>query len=170
MLLFWPLVIPFATAVLCILLRHRPTLQRAVSLAGALLLLAVAVRITARVAGGGPFAEQAGGWAAPFGITLVADWLSAVMVLLTGIVAVAALVFGLADVSPEEERHGHHPLTHATLAGICGAFLTGDIFNMYVLSLIHISEPTRPLYISYAVFCLKKFFFNDTATTEIYTV
>ena len=38
------------------------------------------------------------------------------------------------------------------------------------LSLIHISEPTRPLYISYAVFCLKKKnFFNDTATTEIYT-
>ena len=38
------------------------------------------------------------------------------------------------------------------------------------LSLIHISEPTRPLYISYAVFCWKKFFFNDTATTEIYTL
>ena len=37
------------------------------------------------------------------------------------------------------------------------------------LSLIHISEPTRPLHISYAVFCLKKNFFNDTATTEIYT-
>src|SRR5678816_1359929 len=42
----------------------------------------------------------------------------------------------------------------------------------YYLSLIHISEPTRLLSISYAVFCLKKkifFFFNDTATTEIYT-
>ena len=37
------------------------------------------------------------------------------------------------------------------------------------LSLIHISEPTRRVVISYAVFCLKKFFFNDTATTEIYT-
>ena len=37
------------------------------------------------------------------------------------------------------------------------------------LSLIHISEPTRRTPISYAVFCLKKFFFNDTATTEIYT-
>ena len=37
------------------------------------------------------------------------------------------------------------------------------------LSLIHISEPTRRSYISFAVFCLKKFFFNDTATTEIYT-
>ena len=45
-------------------------------------------------------------------------------------------------------------------------------YNKYslILSLIHISEPTRPRLISYAVFCLKKFFFNDTATTEIYTV
>src|SRR5450759_4299872 len=51
-------------------------------------------------------------------------------------------------------------------------------FNVYGLSLIHISEPTRLGMISYAVFCLKKkkkklfcffFFFNDTATTEIYT-
>ena len=41
---------------------------------------------------------------------------------------------------------------------------------VFQLSLIHISEPTRPRLISYAVFCLKKFFFNDTATTEIYTV
>ena len=40
---------------------------------------------------------------------------------------------------------------------------------VYALSLIHISEPTRHLRISYAVFCLKKNFFNDTATTEIYT-
>ena len=47
-----------------------------------------------------------------------------------------------------------------------------DVKYSYVLnlSLIHISEPTRPEPISYAVFCLKKFFFNDTATTEIYTL
>ena len=44
-----------------------------------------------------------------------------------------------------------------------------DIYEFYNLSLIHISEPTRRVVISYAVFCLKKIFFNDTATTEIYT-
>ncbi len=132
MLLFWPLVIPFATAVLCIVARRSRPVQRGISIGGALALLAVALVILARVADGGPFAEQAGGWAAPFGITFVADGLSAIMVLLVGIVAVAALVFGLADVTDEEERHGHHPLTHAMLAGICGAFLTGDLFNMYV--------------------------------------
>ena len=45
-----------------------------------------------------------------------------------------------------------------------------SIHPIHSLSLIHISEPTRLALISYAVFCFKKFFFNDTATTEIYTV
>ena len=56
------------------------------------------------------------------------------------------------------------------LAAVGEVYFIREKFN---LSLIHISEPTRPLYISYAVFCFKKFFFfffNDTATTEIYTL
>ena len=51
--------------------------------------------------------------------------------------------------------------------GICGCDVHGIVGRN--LSLIHISEPTRRVVISYAVFCLKKIFFNDTATTEIYT-
>jgi len=109
MLLFWPLVIPFGTAVLCILAWRSPALQRVLSLAGALALLATAVTILARVLRTGPFAEQAGGWPAPFGITMVADRLSALMVVLVGLVAVAVLAFSLADASPEEEKNGHHP-------------------------------------------------------------
>lgn len=132
MLLFWPLVIPFATAVLAMLAWRSTEMQRGISLIGSVALLVVSIIILREVAIGGPFAEQAGGWAAPFGITLVADWLSAIMVLLVGIVAVAVVVFGIADVTGNEEHFGHHSLTHAMLAGICGAFLTGDIFNMYV--------------------------------------
>lgn len=132
MLLFWPLVIPFATAVLCLLAWRSTEMQRGISLLGALGLLAASFRIFAEVSANGPVAAQAGGWPAPFGITMVADLLSAVMILLVGIVAVAALVFALADVTRDEEHHGHHPLTHTLLAGLSGAFLTGDLFNMYV--------------------------------------
>ena len=132
MILFLPVVIPFATAVLAMLAHRSVTAQRAISLAGAAALLVVALLILREVAAHGPFAAQAGGWPAPFGITFVADMLSALMVALTGVVALATIVFGLADVTPEEERQGHHPLVHAMLAGVCGAFLTGDIFNMYV--------------------------------------
>ena len=56
-----------------------------------------------------------------------------------------------------------------TASGMGGAVIFVITIASF-LSLIHISEPTRPRLISYAVFCLKKFFFNDTATTEIYTV
>ena len=58
------------------------------------------------------------------------------------------------------------------LAALLTNLQEGDVLfiDEIHLSLIHISEPTRPLYISYAVFCLKKIFFNDTATTEIYTL
>ncbi len=132
MLLYWTLVIPFGTAVLALLAWRSLPLQRVISLAGAALLLWVAATILARVLETGPFAQQAGGWPAPFGITLVADLLSAVMVTMVGLVAVAVAIYGLADVTREEEHFGHHPLMHAMIAGVCGAFLTGDLFNMYV--------------------------------------
>jgi multicomponent Na+:H+ antiporter subunit D len=132
MLLFWPLVIPFFTAVFALLAWRSVAAQRTISLIGAVLLFGVGLAILARVAATGPIAEQAGAWPAPYGITLVADLLSAVMVALAGLVAVAVVVFGMADVTRDEEHYGHHPLTHAMLAGICGAFLTGDLFNMYV--------------------------------------
>ncbi len=132
MLLFWPLVIPFFTAVLCLLAWRSTEMQRGISLLGSIGLLVVAVMIITRVSAVGTFAEQAGGWPAPFGISMVADWLSAVLVLLTAIVGVAVVVFSFTDVTREEEHFGFHPLIQALLAGICGAFLTGDIFNMYV--------------------------------------
>lgn len=132
MLLFWPVVIPFATAVLALLAARSLRAQRVISLVGAAALLVATGAILAEVAADGPVAAQAGGWPAPFGITFVADLFAAVLVTLTALVALVVLIFGLADVTVEEERQGHHPLTHAMLAGICGAFLTGDIFNMYV--------------------------------------
>lgn len=132
MLLFWPLIIPFFTAVLCLLSWRSTEMQRGISLLGAIALLVVSVMIISRVSAEGAFAEQAGGWPAPFGISMVADWFSAVLVLLTGIVAVSVVVFSFTDVTHEEEHFGFHPLVHALLAGICGSFLTGDIFNMYV--------------------------------------
>ncbi len=73
-----------------------------------------------------------GGWAAPFGISLVADTLSAMLVMLTGVVAVALTIYSLGAIDRQRESFGYHPLVHAVLAACSGAFLTGDIFNMYV--------------------------------------
>jgi len=132
MLLATPILLPMTVAVAAFALRGRPAAQRGLGVAGAAGLLAAALALAVRVWRDGPIAVQLGGWPAPFGITLVADLFSAAMVVITGIIALAVAVYALGDVARGDERCGHHPLVHALLAGVCGAFLTGDLFNLYV--------------------------------------
>ena len=75
---------------------------------------------------------QVSGWPAPFGITLVADLLAAMLVLAVGVVGVAITAAAFAGVDPRREAFGYHPLIQILLMGVAGAFLTGDLFNLYV--------------------------------------
>jgi multicomponent Na+:H+ antiporter subunit D len=127
-----PIFVPFVTAILALLLRRYRTAQRAVSVAGAAALLAAGLVLLRAVWHEGIIVSQAGNWPAPFGITLVADLLSAIMVVLTGMMGLAVAVYSLATIDPARERYGYHPLYHVMLMGVCGAFVTGDIFNLYV--------------------------------------
>ncbi len=130
-LLATPLVLPFLTAVAAFLLRTRPA-GRWISVAGnAALLVASAVLMT-HVLREGVIAGQMGGWGAPFGITLVADYLGAVMVVITAITALAVSVYALSDINDRKEHLGYHALFNVLIGGVAGAFLTGDLFNLYV--------------------------------------
>ncbi|MEM6971252.1 MAG: proton-conducting transporter membrane subunit [Pseudomonadota bacterium] len=131
MLLAAPILLPLATAVICFLLRHQPV-HRLLSMASAAGLIMIGVMILLTVRLEGPQAAQMGGWAAPYGITLVADTLSAVMVIITGGALLAAMTFATVEVGPETERLGFHALSHSMGAGVAGAFMTGDLFNLYV--------------------------------------
>lgn len=127
-LLLWP----FTIALFCLALGRRPFLQRAVSLAGSLVALIAAVLVFWRVDDGAFLIEQMGSWPAPFGISLVIDRLSAVMLVITGFVS---LVVNLFCQSPEQRRtqgRDFHALFHLLLAGVTGAFMTGDFFNLFV--------------------------------------
>jgi multicomponent Na+:H+ antiporter subunit D len=126
-----PIVIPFVTAVLAFLLR-RTHWGRWISVSGSTILLIASITLMSVVQRDGVIAAQMGGWPAPFGITLVADLLSAVMVLITAIVAVAVSIYAIADVDEGMERLGYHALFNMLIAGVVGAFITGDLFNLYV--------------------------------------
>jgi multicomponent Na+:H+ antiporter subunit D len=132
MLLVWPIFIPFFTAVVALMFGRSTSTQRGISLAGMLAYLIAAVALFETVSSEGPVVAQMGGWPAPFGISLVADRLSSAMVLITAVVSLCVLVYGFGDVTEQEEHFGQHPLMHGLIAGISGAFLTGDLFNMYV--------------------------------------
>ena len=126
-----PLALPFLTAVFAFLLRTSPA-GRWVSVIGNGVLLLAASILMARVLDAGVIAGQMGGWQAPFGITLVADYLGAVMVVITAITAFAVSIYALADIDTRKEQLGYHALFNVLIGGVTGAFLTGDLFNLYV--------------------------------------
>ncbi len=125
-----PLLVPLTTAVLCLVWPH-PKAQRYLSLTGALALVGAGLHLLSQVEQGVQ-TMQMGNWPAPFGITFAADHLSALMVLATGVVALSVILYALGERDTPRESLGYHPLTHFLLAGVNGAFLTGDLFNLYV--------------------------------------
>ena len=131
-LLTLPMLAPMATAALLMLAPQRPLLQRWVALAGSVVLLVSALVLFQRVERDGIQVLQVSGWAAPFGITLVADLLAAMLVVAVGVVGVAVTAAAFAGVDPLREAFGYHPLIQVLLMGVSGAFLTGDLFNLYV--------------------------------------
>jgi multicomponent Na+:H+ antiporter subunit D len=132
MLLALPILVPLATAITLHLLPQRPRLLRVTAFVGALLILCVAAAILVRVLSEGIQVLQIAAWRAPYGITLVADLFSALMVVMVGIIAVAVTGSSFSGVDPRRELFGYHALIHVLLMGVSGAFLTGDIFNLYV--------------------------------------
>ncbi|MFB6097820.1 MAG: proton-conducting transporter membrane subunit [Salinibacter sp.] len=131
-LLVLPVIVPAITGVLALLSRRYRGVQRALSILGAAVLFGVGATLVYTVQTRGIQAVQMGGWPAPYGITLVADRLSAGLVAVTGFVALAVAVYALAGIDEMREQYGFHPLFHLLLMGINGAFITGDIFNLYV--------------------------------------
>ena len=131
-LLVVPIVLPFAAAAVTLLGRGRPVFQSVATMATAGLHLAASAGLLYGISRNGIAVLYMGGWQAPYGIALVADHLSALMVLVGSVVYVAAAVYSRADIDADAVARGYYPLLNVLAGGISGAFLTGDLFNMYV--------------------------------------
>ena len=131
-LLVLPLLIPLTAAALSVLAWRHIRLQRWLGVGGTVGLLVAGLLLLDDVARQGIQVANMGNWRAPFGITVVADLLSAVMVVVAGVVGVAVSVYSLATIDVRRQAFGYFPLLNILLMGVCGAFLTGDIFNLYV--------------------------------------
>jgi multicomponent K+:H+ antiporter subunit D len=125
-----PVVLPIAVAgVMFLLDERRRRLKAALSLATVLALLGIALVLVGRVDAGAQV-YRLGNWAAPYGIVLVVDRLSALMLALAGVLGLCALVFSFARWGQAGPRF--HGLFLLLLMGVNGAFLTGDLFNLFV--------------------------------------
>jgi multicomponent K+:H+ antiporter subunit D len=130
-LILAPLLLPLAAGMINLQrVRKGLAAQRCVSIVSTAGVLLAAILLTARAATGQIETYALGGWPAPFGIVLVLDRLSALMLLVTALLALPVLVHACAG----DDRCGRdfHVLFPIQLLGVNGAFLTGDLFNLFV--------------------------------------
>lgn len=126
-----PIVLPAVMAALIVLaVRHDIVLQRVFSIVSTVALIAVTLSLLVFASGNDPEMYALGDWPAPFGIVLVLDRLSAMMIFLTSLLGLGVVLYA----SSEWDQRGKHfhALFQFQLMGVNGAFLTGDVFNLFV--------------------------------------
>jgi multicomponent Na+:H+ antiporter subunit D len=127
-----PVLLPLLAAALAIGLGRRRGAQRLVSITTLVTVTATNTALLIRVDHDGASAVHVGGWQAPVGITLVADRLAAIMLVVATVMLLAVLLFAIGQPGAERHHVGFHPVYLILSAGIAMAFLTGDLFNMFV--------------------------------------
>ncbi|MBG0782332.1 MAG: Na+/H+ antiporter subunit D [Bacteroidales bacterium] len=132
MMLFLPILIPLISIILLIASRHRLKLQQWLSIVSVLAQLIIALTIFFNLSETGHLVAQAGSWPAPYGITFVADYTSAILLIAVSLIAVAAIIYSIGFVDQVRQRGGLFVLFQGLLTGVYGSLLTGDIFNLYV--------------------------------------
>jgi multicomponent Na+:H+ antiporter subunit D len=125
-----PLFIPLLTG-LTALIRNRDLRRQAVVI-GMLLNLLVCLALLGEVVGSGTVTSQMGNHPAPYGITIIVDALSAIMLSITAIIGFAVVIFSQATINVNRERFAYYPLVAFLIMGVNFAFLTGDLFTLYV--------------------------------------
>lgn len=127
-----PIVIPLLTGVLLIFFNKRQKMQICLSAAASVVNTAIACFLVQFVKTYGIVSLEVGGWKAPFGIVLVADMYASLLVLTANIVVLACLFFSYKTMAQERIRYFYYSGVMFLLTGVSGAFLTGDIFNLFV--------------------------------------
>jgi len=127
-----PILSPLLFGILNLLAWRSARLQKALSLAGGAVQLGVALWLLHTVQQSGIQHLQVGNWPAPFGISLVMDLFSAILVSVAAVIALVVAAYSQAGIDAPRVQFGYYPLFFLLLMGVNGAFITGDLFNLYV--------------------------------------
>lgn len=127
-----PILVPMLGGVLCLAFLHRPVMQRLIALGVASVMLWVAIQTLLAVSDVPMILVQLGAWEAPFGISIVLEPLGALMIFGSSILLFATVIFSGSEASRNTIHSGFYPLVFLMIVGVHGAFLTHDLFNLYV--------------------------------------
>lgn len=130
--LLLPIIIPFFFGMILIFGQKKLVYQRITSLVGLFISIVCALFLVITVYNNGPQVVTFGSWPVPFGITMVSDMVSAILVLTTLILAFFIVWYGFESIGKEREQFFYYPGVMFIITGVNGAFTTGDIFNLFV--------------------------------------
>ena len=131
-IILYPIINQLLYAIVMLFFWKKSNWQKTISIVGNLMGFVIAVLLLQTVWSEGIITYNTGSWPAPFGITFVGDILAATLVLLTSLCGMAVSMYSAGSVDSDRLNFGYFPIFHFLLLGLNGAFLTGDIFNLYV--------------------------------------
>lgn len=131
-LIIAPVVIPILFSALLLMLRTRPAMQGRLAILGMALLALTCFGLLQRVLDTGPVTMTMARWVPPFGISFSVDIAGALLAFTSSVIALVGSIYASSTASKLEMRYGFYPFFMAMMAGVSGAFLTGDLFNLYV--------------------------------------
>ncbi len=131
-LLVLPILIPLTAGIICVLAWRQRLFQRVIAIVATISMLIAGLVLLGTIQQSGIQMTNLGNWPPPYSIVLVADLFSAIMVVMAGLVGVSVTIYSIVTIDPQRESFGYYPVMLSLLMGVCGAFLTGDMFNLYV--------------------------------------
>jgi multicomponent Na+:H+ antiporter subunit D len=131
-LILFPILIPLLMGIILIFFYKKIILQRIFSLLSTGASIVVSICMIQKIKNEGIQTVNLSNWDAPFGITIVSDMLSALLVLTTNIIAFCVLLYSFKGIDRERENYFYYAMIQFLLVGVTGAFSTGDIFNLFV--------------------------------------
>lgn len=131
-LVILPIILPLIAGMIMIVFRKNIRFHKFLSMLALIGIVVLSVITMEQIKSDGIQTLQVGGWEAPFGVSMVADMLAMVLVLVTSIVGICCLLYAFHSIGKERELHYFYPLFLFLITGVNGSFLTGDIFNLFV--------------------------------------
>ena len=131
-LILMPVIWPLLTGILLIFIGKKTKIQKLLSVISSLVGICLSAAIVYHVHQEGILTLAVGSWEAPFGIIITADMLASLLVLTTSIIGTITLVYSFGSIGTEREKYYYYAIFQFLLVGVNGAFLTGDIFNLFV--------------------------------------
>jgi multicomponent Na+:H+ antiporter subunit D len=132
MILFLPIILPLAFMIILIIGRKSLLFQQVFTFLASGSLVVFASFLLFFIKANGIQSIQSGSWPAPYGITVVVDLFSALMLLAVAFVSLVISIYSPGFIDRKRQMAGFYPLMFGLLLGVNGALITGDIFNMYV--------------------------------------